>query len=144
MKATVNYQEISSFALNKYNKEIDILKVAEKTIKISYNPGRLAPNIIVDVSIANVSNNVIDFKYEFGAEYSKLGRFGLSSMLDFVNKKVLSLQKYIPKGFEVNTDERTVKVYLSKLEEFKKALEFVTLSNISFLEDSVSISLKLL
>ena len=65
-------------------------------------------------------------------------------MLDFVNKKILSLQKIIPKGFEVNTDERTVKVYLSKLEEFKKALEFVTLSDISFIEDSVSISLKLL
>ena len=144
MKTTINYQEISSFALDKWNKDITISKVAEKTIKISYNPGVIAPNIIVNVSITNISNDIIDLKYECCAECSVLGSVRLSGMLDFVNKKILSLQKIIPKGFEVNTDERTVKVYLSKLEEFKKALEFVTLSNISFLEDSVSISLKLL
>ena len=141
MKTTINYQEISSFALDKWNKGITISKLAEKTIKISYNPGVIAPNIIVNVSITNISNDIIDLKYECCAECSVLGSVRLSGMLDFVNKKILSIQKYIPKGCEVNTDERIVKVYLSKFEKLEKALEFITLSDISFTDDAVNISL---
>ena len=70
-----------------------------------------------------------------------LGGVRLSGMLDFVNKKILSIQKDIPKGYEVNTDKRIVKVYLSKFEKLEKALEFVTLSDISFTDDAVNISL---
>lgn len=143
MKTTINYQEISSLALNGYNKDVEISKISEKTIKICYNPGVIAPNIIVNVSITNLCNNIIDLKYECSAEYSRLGSIGLSSILDFVDKWILSIKKYIPEGIEVYTDERIVKVDLNKFEKLEKALQYLSLSDIIFNEDDLSVMLSI-
>lgn len=75
-------------------------------------------------------------KYDLHAK-SILGELPLTSVL----AKIPSIQDLIPKAAEVDTKEKTIKINLLKIENLKKALDFVSLSNISFQLEEVNVEL---
>lgn len=54
---------------------------------------------------------------------------------------VTYLEEKIPIGIEVNTANKHVNIYPQQLKQLEKALEYVALSNITFEENSVNVTL---
>lgn len=136
MKAAITYNEFATYIQKSYNKEITISHINDKSIEVSYNPGSFLPYIVVDITVTKIDSYVIDMKYDLHAK-SVLGELPLTSVL----AKIPSIQDLIPKAAEVGTKEKTIKINLLKIENLKKALDFVSLSNISFQLEEVNVEL---
>lgn len=139
MNIIINFNEITGFVKKNYNKEITISHINDKSIEVSYNPGSFLPFIVVDLTVTKIDSYVIDMKYDLHAK-SVLGELPLTSVL----AKIPSIQDLIPKAAEVDTKEKTIKINMLKIENLKKTLDFVSLSNISFQEEEVNVELDII
>ena len=130
MNVQITYKEISELIAGKYNVSPVFKTVDAKTVEVSYKPAGLFPNICVRLHIEAMRRDIVCMTYDCAPATALI-----------IGGIVAHLEKAVPSGLEINTTDKRVNVYLQRFEQIEKALEHVSLSNITFEEDAMNVAL---
>jgi hypothetical protein len=120
MQLEIPLSEVKKFLSNQFNIDIDLKNIEENKIEATYIDS-------VVLIIKEVKQNVIFFYYEvdgLATIVTKIAHFFLEKKLD--NTPI-----------EWDTKEKELLIDLNKFSELKAFLEFVFLSEIRFIKDSI-------
>lgn len=88
------------------------------------------PTISVKFHIEAMRKDIVCLSYECGTPASLM----IASVVAYLEEK-------IPSGIEVNTTDKRVNIYPQRFKQIEKVLEYVALSNITFENNAVNVSL---
>lgn len=130
MKVVITYNEISDIIEKRLRIRPDFTTIDTNTFDASYKPGFLMPTITIRFHVNNISQDVISLSYK-----------GSTAAAHMISGAVAYLEEKIPSGIEVNTGQKQIKIYPHRIKQMEKVLEYVTLSNIVFEDNTVNVGL---
>ena len=135
MKATIEYSEIQSFVKVKTGREIGLSAIDDRTVKAEAKVsvkvpflGEIEKSIGVRVSVEKIEGNDVHLKYEGGIGTDMI----IGGLLTFLSSS--PAMKMVEK-----TQGNGIVVHLYEVEEARKALDVVELTNIVFQEKGVTV-----
>ena len=135
MKATIEYSEIQSLVKSKTGREIGLSAIDERTVKAEAKVsvkvpflGKIEKSIGVNVSVEKIEGNDIWLKYDGGMGTDMI----IGGLLSFLSST--AAMKMVEK-----TQGNGIVVHLYEVEEARKALDVVELTNIVFQEKGVTV-----
>ena len=135
MEVQISYNELLRFLRNHANVDVSRLQIIRKssrTLAISYDISDWVPTVTISVSVDKVTEHHLYLSYDCSAAASMI----ISGVVSF-------LQSKIPAGVKVDTTSKKVYVYLDVINGLEKALQYVTLTDIRFDADAISVSAEL-
>ena len=139
MKATIEYSEIQSFVKVKTGREIGLSAIDDRTVKAEANVsvkvpflGEIEKSIGVRVSVEKIEGNDVHLKYEGGMGTDMI----IGGLLTFLSSS--PAMKMVEK-----TQGNGIVVHLYEVEEVRKALDVVELTNIVFQEKGVTVEVRI-
>lgn len=133
MKATISYTEMSGWAGKRFHKAPVLKRVDEKSLEVSFKPGRFIPTVKVTFKIEAMRKDVVCLSYDCSTAVSLL-----------IRGVVEHLQNKMPHGIEVKPDDKRVNVYLDRIDKLKNALDYVAPTDLTFTDEEVCLSFTLL
>ena len=128
MKLSVTYKEIENKVKDLTKVSLSLSKVNENTLNVKYSSGiMLLPNIEISLIITAIYSNKIELTYSC----KPLMEIAVSKMLP----KLIS---NLPKGV-IEIENKTIKVDLEEIEQAKKVLKFISLSNILINNETIDV-----
>ena len=135
MKATIEYSEIQSFVKVKTGREIGLSAIDDRTVKAEAKVsvkvpflGEIEKSIGVNVSVEKIEGNDVHLQYEGGMGTDMI----IGGLLTFLSSS--PAMKMVEK-----TQGNGIVVHLYEVEEARKALDVVELTNIVFQEKGVTV-----
>ena len=135
MQATIEYSEIQSLVKSKTGREIGLSAIDERTVKAEAKVsvkvpflGKIEKSVGVNVSVEKIEGNDVHLKYD-GCMGTDMIIGGLLSFLSST-----PAMKVVEK-----TQGNGIVVHLYEVEEVRKALDVVELTNIVFQEKGVTV-----
>ena len=135
MKATIEYSEIQSFVKVKTGREIGLSAIDDRTVKAEAKVsvkvpflGEIEKSIGVRVSVEKIEGNDVHLKYEGSMGTDMI----IGGLLTFLSSS--PAMKMVEK-----TQGNGIVVHLYEVEEARKALDVVELTNIVFQEKGVTV-----
>ena len=130
MNVQITYKEIGDLIAGKYNVSPVFKTVDAKTVEVSYNPAGFFPDICMRFHIEAMRRDIVCMTYDCAPATALI-----------ISGIVEHLEKAVPSGLEIKTTDKRVNVYMQRFEQIEKALEHVSLSNITFEEDAMNVAL---
>ena len=135
MKATIEYSEIQSFVKVKTGREIGLSAIDDRTVKAEAKVsvkvpflGEIEKSIGVNVSVEKIEGNEVHLQYEGGMGTDMI----IGGLLTFLSSSpALKLMG--------KTQGNGIVVHLDEVEEARKVLGIVELTNIEFQENGVTV-----
>ena len=118
MKLQIPYKELEAFVMKKYNQQVRLEYVDNKTISITKK--LMIKDATVNISIDQVAGNDISLTYQAG--------FGI----EWIIKGALMWFKETISGFVDELEENKLLIHLDKIEQLVYVLEKVEIHSISF------------
>lgn len=135
MKATIEYSEIQSFVKVKTGREIGLSAIDDRTVKAEAKVsvkvpflGEIEKSIGVRVSVEKIEGNDVHLKYEDGMGTDMI----IGGLLTFLSSS--PAMKMVEK-----TQGNGIVVHLDEVEEARKVLDLVELTDIVFMNDAVTV-----
>ena len=135
MDITIRFQEIQSLVKSKTGREIGLSAIDEQTVKAEAKVsvkvpflGEIEKSIGVNVSVEKIESNDIWLKYDGGMGTDMI----IGGLLSFLSST--AAMKMVEK-----TQGNGIVVHLYEVEEVRKALDVVELTNIVFQEKGVTV-----
>ena len=131
MEVQISYNELLRFLRNHANVDVSRLQIIRKssrTLAISYDISDWVPTVTISVSVDKVTEHHLYLSYDCSAAASMI----ISGVVSF-------LQSKRPAGVKVDTSAKKVYVYLDVINGLEKALQYVTLTDIRFDADAISV-----
>ena len=135
MKAIIAFSEIQSLVKSKAGREIGLSAIDERTVKAEAKVsvkvpflGEIEKNIGENVSVEKIEGNDVHLKYEGGMGTDMI----IGGLLTFLSST--PAMKMVEK-----TQGNGIVVHLDEIEEARKVLEMVELTNIVFQENGVTV-----
>ncbi len=128
MKISVTYKEIENKVKDLTKVSLSLSKVNENTLNVKYSSGMmLLPNLEISLIITAIYSNKIELTYSC----KPLMEIAVSKMLP----KLIS---NLPKGV-IEIENKTIKVDLEEIEQAKKVLKFLSLSDILINNETIDV-----
>ena len=135
MQATIEYSEIQSLVKSKTGREIGLSAIDERTVKAEAKVsvkvpflGKIEKSVGVNVSVEKIEGNDVHLKYEGGIGTDMI----IGGLLTFLSSSpALKLMG--------KTQGNGIVVHLDEVEEARKVLGIVELTNIEFQENGVTV-----
>lgn len=119
MKLTVAYKEIENKVKELTKVSLSLSRENDKTLNIKYSSGiMLLPSIEISLIITAIYSNKIELTYNC----KPLMEIAVEKLLP---KLISNLQKGV-----IEIENKTIKIDLEEIEQAKKVLKFLSLSNI--------------
>ena len=135
MQATIEYSEIQSLVKSKTGREIGLSAIDERTVKAEAKVnvkvpflGKIEKSVGVNVSVEKIEGNDVHLKYEGGMGTDMI----IGGLLSFFSST--PAMKVVEK-----TPGNGIVVHLNEVEEARKVLDIVELTNIVFQENGVTV-----
>ena len=137
MNVTVLFSELQSLVRQKTEREIVLSAVDGRTVRVEAKVkvpllGEMEKNIGVNVSVEQIEGNDIRLKYDGGLGTDMI----IGGLLTFLSSS--PAMKMVEK-----TPGNGIVVHLNEVEEARKVLDIVKLSNIVFQENGVAVEGKI-
>lgn len=128
MKLSVTYKEIENKVKELTKVSLSLSRENDKTLNVKYSSGiMLLPNLEISLIITAIYSNKIELTYSC----KPLMEIAVSKMLP----KLIS---NLPKGV-IEIENKTIKVDLEEIEQAKKVLKFLSLSDILINNETIDI-----
>ena len=135
MQVKFEYSEIQSLVKSKTGREIGLSAIDERTVKAEAKVnvkvpflGKIEKSIGVNVSVEKIEGNDVHLKYEGGMGTDMI----IGGLLTFLSST--PAMKVVEK-----TPGNGIVMHLNEVEEARKVLDIVELTNIEFQENGVAI-----
>lgn len=132
MNIAIGYDEILTFIARSFNVKLELAQVDGKTLAVRYKPGRILPALEVGLHVDAVHEEEVELSYNCSVAMGLLIAGG-----------VAYLQERIPSGVDVDTARKYIRVDLGGVEQLKKFVTKMALTDITFEKESVNVELKL-
>ena len=128
MKLSVTYKEIENKVKDLTKVSLSLSKVNENTLNVKYSSGMmLLPNIEISLIITAIYSNKIELTYS------------CKPLMEIAVEKLLpKLISNLPKGV-IEIENKTIKVDLEEIEQAKKVLKFISLSDILINNETIDV-----
>jgi chaperonin cofactor prefoldin len=128
MKLTVAYKEIENKVKEITKVSLSLSKVNENTLNVKYSSGMMfLPNIEISLIITAIYSNKIELTYS------------CKPLMEIAVEKLLpKLISNLPKGV-IEIENKTIKVDLEEIEQAKKVLKFLSLSDIVINDEIIEV-----
>lgn len=131
MKLTITYKEITITLKDKAKVNLSISKYDEKSLKVVYAAGiPFVPDIDIVLTIVSVYPNKLELTYSCGPLVGKA-----------VEKLLPKLTERLPGGV-VSINGKNIMINLAEVEQLKKVLKFLSLSNIVVNDTAIEVLLE--
>lgn len=128
MKLSITYKEIENKVKDLTKVSLSLSKVNENTLNVKYSSGMMfLPNIEISLIITAIYSNKIELTYSC----KPLMEIAVEKLLP----KLISNQ---PKGV-IEIENKTIKVDLEEIEQAKKVLKFLSLSDIVINDEIIEV-----
>lgn len=126
MKLTVAYKEIENKVKEITKVSLSLSRENDKTLNIKYSSGiMLLPSIEISLIITAIYSNKIELTYN------------CKPLMEIAVEKLLpKLISNLPKGV-IEIENKTIKVDLEEIEQAKKVLKFLSLSDIVINDETI-------
>ena len=139
MQVTIEYSEIHALVKSKTGRDIGLSAINERTIKAEAKAsvkvpflGKIEKSVGVNVSVEKIEGNDVHLKYDGGMGTDMI----VGGLLSFLSSS--PAMKVVEK-----TPGNGIVVHLNEVEEARKVLDIVKLSNIVFQENGVAVEGKI-
>ena len=139
MQVTIEYSEIHALVKSKTGRDICLYAINERTIKAEAKAsvkvpflGKIEKSVGVNVSVEKIEGNDVHLKYDGGMGTDMI----VGGLLSFLSSS--PAMKVVEK-----TPGNGIVVHLNEVEEARKVLDIVKLSNIVFQENGVAVEGKI-
>ena len=139
MQVTIEYSEIHALVKSKTGREIGLSAINERTIKAEAKAsvkvpflGKIEKSVGVNVSVEKIEGNDVHLKYDGCMGTDMI----VGGLLSFLSSS--PAMKVVEK-----TPGNGIVVHLNEVEEARKVLDIVKLSNIVFQENGVAVEGKI-
>lgn len=131
MNLQLGYDEINSYVLSHYDKNINIeyIDLHTATIKVSVKVLLVPLTVPLTIHIDNVVSDTITLTYSGKLGIDKI----VSGVICFLTSNIEDINKL------VNVDGQTLTIHLSAVKNLKTAFEHISLSDIHFSQDEVEV-----
>jgi hypothetical protein len=128
MKLSVTYKEIENKVKELTKVSLFLSRKNDKTLNVKYSSGiMLLPNIEISLIITAIYSNKIELTYS------------CKPLMEIAVEKLLpKLISNLPKGV-IEIENKTIKVDLEEIEQAKKVLKFLSLSDILINNETIDI-----
>lgn len=128
MKLTVAYKEIENKVKEITKVSLSLSRENDKTLNIKYSSGiMLLPSIEISLIITAIYSNKIELTYN------------CKPLMEIAVEKLLpKLISNLPKGV-IEIENKTIKIDLEEIEQAKKVLKFLSLSDIVINNETIAI-----
>lgn len=128
MKLTVAYKEIENKVKELTKVSLSLSRENNKTLNIKYSSGiMLLPSIEISLIITAIYSNKIELTYS------------CKPLMEIAVEKLLpKLISNLPKGV-IEIENKTIKVDLEEIEQAKKVLKFLSLSDIVINNETIDV-----
>ena len=128
MKLSITYKEIENKVKDLTKVSLSLSKVNENTLNVKYSSGiMLLPNIEISLIITAIYSNKIELTYS------------CKPLMEIAVEKLLpKLISNLPKGV-IEIENKTIKVDLEEIEQAKKVLKFLSLSDIVINDEIIEV-----
>ncbi len=128
MKLSVTYKEIENKVKDLTKVSLSLSKVNENTLNVKYSSGMMfLPNIEISLIITAIYSNKIELTYS------------CKPLMEIAVEKLLpKLISNLPKGV-IEIENKTIKVDLEEIEQAKKVLKFISLSDILINDEIIEV-----
>ena len=138
MQATIEYSEIQSLVKSKTGREIGLSAIDERTVKAEAKVnvkvpflGKIEKSVGVNVSVEKIEGNDVHLEYEGGMGTDMI----IGGLLSFLSST--PAMKVVEK-----TQGNGIVVHLDEVEEARKVLDIVELTNIEFQKNGVTVEVR--
>ena len=138
MQATIEYSEIQSLVKSKTGREIGLSAIDERTVKAEAKVnvkvpflGKIEKSVGVNVSVEKIEGNDVHLKYDGGMGTDMI----IGGLLSFLSST--PAMKMVGK-----TQGNGIVVHLDEVEEARKVLDIVELTNIEFQKSGVTVEVR--
>ena len=128
MKLSITYKEIENKVKDLTKVSLSLSKVNENTLNVKYSSGMMfLPNIEISLIITAIYSNKIELTYS------------CKPLMEIAVEKLLpKLISNLPKGV-IEIENKTIKVDLEEIEQAKKVLKFISLSDILINDEIIEV-----
>lgn len=128
MKLSITYKEIENKVKDLTKVSLSLSRENDKTLNVKYSSGiMLLPNIEISLIITAIYSNKIELTYS------------CKPLMEIAVEKLLpKLISNLPKGV-IEIENKTIKVDLEEIEQAKKVLKFISLSDILINNETIDI-----
>ncbi len=128
MKLSVTYKEIENKVKELTKVSLSLSRENDTTLNVKYSSGiMLLPNIEISLIITAIYSNKIELTYS------------CKPLMEIAVKKLLpKLISNLPKGV-IEIENKTIKVDLEEIEQAKKVLKFISLSDIVINNETIDV-----
>lgn len=128
MKLSITYKEIENKVKDLTKVSLSLSKVNENTLNVKYFSGMMfLPNIEISLIITAICSNKIELTYS------------CKPLMEIAVEKLLpKLISNLPKGV-IEIENKTIKVDLEEIEQAKKVLKFLSLSDIVINDEIIEV-----
>lgn len=128
MKLTVAYKEIENKVKEITKVSLSLSRENDKTLNVKYSSGiMLLPSIEISLIITAIYSNKIELTYS------------CKPLMEIAVEKLLpKLISNLPKGV-IEIENKTIKIDLEEIEQAKKVLKFLSLSDIVINNETIDV-----
>lgn len=128
MKLSVTYKEIKNKVKDLTKVSLSLSRENDKTLNVKYSSGiMLLPNLEISLIITAIYSNKIELTYS------------CKPLMEIAVEKLLpKLISNLPKGV-IEIENKTIKIDLEEIEQAKKVLKFLSLSDILINNETIDI-----
>lgn len=128
MKLSVTYKEIENKVKDLTKVSLSLSRENDKTLNVKYSSGiMLLPNLEISLIITAIYSNKIELTYS------------CKPLMEIAVEKLLpKLISNLPKGV-IEIENKTIKIDLKEIEQAKKVLKFLSLSDILINNETIDI-----
>lgn len=128
MKLSVTYKEIENKVKELTKVSLSLSRENDKTLNVKYSSGiMLLPSIEISLIITAIYSNKVELTYS------------CKPLMEIAVEKLLpKLISNLPKGV-IEIENKTIKVDLEEIEQAKKVLKFLSLSDILINNETIDI-----
>jgi hypothetical protein len=128
MKLSVTYKEIENKVKDLTKVSLSLSRENDKTLNVKYSSGiMLLPNLEISLIITAIYHNKIELTYS------------CKPLMEIAVEKLLpKLISNLPKGV-IEIENKTIKVDLEEIEQAKKVLKFLSLSDIVINDEIIEV-----
>jgi len=131
MKLTIRYNEIQEAVKDKAKVNLSVSKYDERSLKVVYVADiPFMPDIDIVLTIVNVYSDKLELAYSCGPLVGKA-----------VEKLLPKVTERLPKGV-LNINGKNIMINLAEVEQLKKVLKFLSLSDIVVNDNAIEVLLE--
>ena len=133
MNVAVTFHEAQELILKRFNIRLELSMVGGRTICVAYNPSPFLPAIRVEIHIEAIQDNTIILTYNCIPALALMVQGAVKLLGDRVPANVM----------KIDTQTRSVQVFVDGVEQLKEALNYVKMQDVYFEGDKINADLLL-